>query len=259
MRGLLLAPLLLLAGGLAFAFQGVGVAPPNSELTLQPGDRRVLTVNVFTTEKRPLTVRARYVDWTLTPEGGVVMLRPGENPYSAAAWLETTLDPFEISAERYRPVRVAVRVPEDPTLEGSYWAAVQFVSEPIGTVEKASTRVRIRVAANFIVYVTIAGTERPGAKITRFEREGSALVLDIENTGNTYLRLEGHVRLLGENGEPIQTLALPERVVLREGLARIRLALPEDVAQEAVAAVVEVWSKKPVPLPERLYAETTLR
>jgi len=257
MRAQWLAPLLLLAGGLSLAFQGIGVAPPRSELRLSPGEQKNVKVKVFTTEEGPLQVSARFMDWKLTPEGGVVELPPGENPYSAASWLQADLDPFEISAGQYREIRIRVNVPNDPHLEGSYWAAVHFVTTPPN--QNPQNKVIFRVAANYIVYVTIAGTEKPNAQITRFERNGNTLFLDIENTGNTYLRLEGEIRFLNAAGEITHTLKLPERVVLREGLARMRLRIPKDAIKDAVVAVVEVWAKKPVPLPKRLYAEVPLQ
>jgi len=134
-------------------------------------------------------------------------------------------------------------VPNDPSLNGSYWAAANFVTTPPNQDQNAT--VLIRVAANYIIYVTIAGTERPGAKITRFDREGDHLV--------------GSLKFLNPEGKTVGAQKLPERVLLRDGLARMKLKLPKDLPQDAVIAAVEVYAKKPLPLPERLYAEVALR
>ncbi len=257
MRSAYLAPLLFLAGGLSLALQGIGVAPPHDELTLAPGARKTVEVKVFTTEATALQVSARFADWTMKPDGTVVELPPGENPYSALGWLEASFDPFAITKDRYRAIKITVRVPNDPGLAGSYWAAAHFVTTPPNQNPKST--VLIRVAANYIIYVTIAGTERPGAKVLRFEREKNGLVLDVENTGNTYLRLKGVLRFLNARGEAVRASDVPERVVLRGGLARMRLALPKDLPKDAVLATVELCSTKPVPRPYKLYAEVALK
>ncbi len=251
----LLPPLALIAGGLSLALQGIGVAPPHDELSLARGERKTVEVTVFTTEETPLQVFARFIDWTMKPDGTVVEVE--SQPYSAKPWLKAALDPFEIQKGRYRKIPITVEVPNDPSLNGSYWAAANFVTTPPNQDKNAT--VLIRVAANYIVYVTIAGTERPGAKITRFDREGDHLVLDVENTGNTYLRLEGSLKFLNPEGKTVGAQKLPERVLLRDGLARLKLKLPKDLPKDAVIAAVEVYAKKPVPLPERLYAEVALR
>ena len=257
MRGTYLAPLLFLVGGLSLALQGIGVAPPHHELTLAHSARQTVEVKVFTTEETTLQVFARFMDWTMQPDGTVVELSPGNNPYSALNWLQANLDPFAITKDRFRAIKITVSLPNNPTLAGSYWAAVHFVTTP--PHQNPKNTVLIRVAANYIIYVTIAGTERPGAKITRFDREGDHLVLDVENTGNTYLRLEGSLKFLNPEGKTVGAQKLPERVLLRDGLARLKLKLPKDLPKDAVIAAVEVYAKKPVPLPERLYAEVALR
>ncbi len=255
MRRHLAAPLLLLAGGLSLAFQGIGVAPPREELRLSPGAYKTVEVKVFTTEEAALQVSSRIIDWTMKPDGTVVEVPRGSQPYSSRSWIQTSLDPFAIAKDRYRSIRVTVRVPDDPGLSGSYWAALQFVTTPPNP-DPASTVV-IRVAANYIVYVTIAGSERPGARILRFDRENDGFVLDVANTGNTYLRLRGELRFLDERGQVLRSLPIPERVVLREGIARMRLSGPWPA--EAALAAVELASIKPVPLPYRLYAELPLK
>ena len=256
----LLASLPLLLGGLAFfipvnAQQAVGISPPRFEWSTEAGSVKTGRVTIFTTEKE-VRIIPEIVDWSLSPTGSVVVLPRGAHPYSASDWINLATDPFTLQKGRDIVISFSVRIPRN--VDGSYWAALSFTTTP-SLVRQGELAYEVRVRTLSIVYITIAGTERPGAKITRFDREGDHLVLDVENTGNTYLRLEGELKFLNPEGKTVGAEKLPERVLLRDGLARMKLKLPKDLPKDAVIAAVEVYAKKPVPLPERLYAEVALR
>jgi len=108
-----------------------------------------------------------------------------------------------------------------------------------------------------IVYVTIAGTERPGAKVQLFEYlpDKKTLLLDIQNTGNVYLRLKPLLTYKNAAGEVVATKELSEKVLLRDHTLRYRIPANE-IPEDAVLASV-VISAKGLSVP--LYAETTLK
>ncbi|WP_457637335.1 hypothetical protein [Oceanithermus sp.] len=71
------------------------------------------------------------------------------------------------------------------------------------------------------------------------------VVADVVNKGNVYLRLNGELRFVNAKGEVVRRKALPERVLLRDGLVRYKLALPEDLPEDAILAQIEIQPQGP--------------
>lgn|GEM_PF-656964 len=234
----------------ASAQTGIGVAPPRYELVLAPGDSTTQSVALFSRNTPDQVIEVSLVDWLIDPDGGVKTLPPGSLPYSAAAWLSTVLDPFTLERDATHEVRFTVSVPASPELSGSYRAALAFTTEP-RPVERKGIVALMRTRALAVVYVTVQGTEQPAAElqgVTVATDEASGkryLVADVVNTGNVYLRLNGELRFVNTAGEVAQRLELPERVLLREGVVRYRLALPEDLPDDVILAQIEIQPQGP--------------
>ena len=238
-------------------YKGILIAPPRYELVLAPGNQeRKEFVVLAKGYDKAMTVEVAVMDWTTNLEGGLVPLERGQNPYSAADWIEVALDPLSLNPDEPITVPFSVRVPKGP-VEGSYWAAITFSTEPVPAKTNKGVAVLNRLRIWGIVYVTIAGTEEPRADIANFSfgPEKKNLILDVQNTGNVYLRLHGTLTYKDKSGKTIKAEKLPERVLLRDLLVRYRIpmtAVPED----AVVASVEVTAKG---LTSPLYAEVALK
>ena len=238
-------------------YRGILIAPPRYELVLAPGERARKAFAVLAKGfGQAVTVEVAPMDWTLSPEGKLVPLAPGQGPYSAARWVEVALDPLALKPEE--PVRLpfGVRVPPGP-YAGSYWTAITFATKPAPAKSRRGVAVLNRLRIWGIVYVTVAGTERPGAEIANFDldAEKGELILDVQNTGNVYLRLRATLTYKDESGRTIKAEKLPERVLLRDLLVRYRIPLVK-APEGAVAASVEVTAKG---LASPLYAEVALK
>ncbi len=236
---------------------GLLIAPPRYELVLTPGER-VKKEFAVVAKGYDHAIRAAVAvqDWTLSPEGKIIALNPGQNPYSAAPWVQTALDPLSLEPDKPIVLPFEVRVPK-AGLSGSYWTAVTFTTESPPHKNKRGIAVVNRLRIWGIVYVTIAGTEAPGAEIANFGfgSEKKNLILDVQNTGNVYLRLHGTLTYKDQSGKTIKAEKLPERVLLRDLLVRYRIPV-KAVPKEAVVASVEVTAKG---LTSPLYAEVALK
>ncbi|XOB98744.1 hypothetical protein ACMC9I_01225 [Deinococcota bacterium DY0809b] len=181
----------------------------------------------------------------------VVFENDNQTPaYSAAPWISIGYDPLRLEPDKPVTVRFGVQVPADPALTGSYRAALAFSTQPQpGVHEGVSALINVRVLS--VVYITIKGTEQPAAElqgVTVVADEDSGkryLVADVVNTGNVYLRLNGELRFVNTAGEVAQRLELPERVLLREGVVRYRLAFPEDLPDDVILAQIEIQPQGP--------------
>jgi len=242
---------------------GVGVAPPYREFTLSLGDKTRSQATFFSRHNYRGNFTLEVLDWTIDPESGSVLPRaPGHTPYSASEWvkLATSQAPLSFNKDTSSLIaRYEISVPHQPGLEGSYWTAIALTTLPSPPREESKLSVRVSLRVMHIIYVTIAGTEKPGAKIQTFAVKKSSdskeLILDIVNTGNVYLRLKPKLHYKSKTGATLETTDLSERVLLRDGLIRYRIPL-NQAPEDAVIASIEVRAKS---LPYVLYAETGLK
>jgi hypothetical protein len=261
-----LVAFLFIFSAAAFAIQGVAVAPPRFEILASPGDSFTKEVAVFAQDTGHQTIVPSVVNWVLTPDGQVVVLPAGAegNDYGAADWISTSYDPFGLDPDKPVKVKFSINVPGGD-LSGSYWAALAFTTEPKpGRYEGVSVLVNTRVLS--IVYVTIQGTEQPAAALQgvtlQTDEQGRKFVLaDVANKGNVYLRLNGELRFVDAKGEVARRVQLPERVLLRDGLVRYKLAVPTDLPEDVVLAAIEIQPQGPAKSygGPPLYGEVSLR
>ncbi len=235
----------------AYAQMGIGVSPPRFDLTLPPGGEVTRTLTIFSREGEAQQIVPAVHDWLMDANDRIEWLPPATIPYSAAQWLEMTLDPFALQGHATKTVRFTLRLPEDAGLNGTYWTAIALATEARPHTDAQGKVFATRVRAMVIVYVTVQGTEQPGAElqgvtVVTGEEDGRRfLVADVANTGNVYLRLNGELRIVDSAGEVVRRAQLPERVLLREGLVRYRLPFPEDLPQDAILAQIEIQPKGP--------------
>ncbi len=240
---------------------GIGVSPPHRAFILPPGGSARAEAVFFTQHNYQGSFVFKTFDWTIDPENGTVIpLNDGSSRYSASGWLRANLPRNPTQFEKGHPeitVRYELRVPQTPTLQGTYWTAIALHTLPVPGRTAKGIKVNLSINVLHIVYVTIAGTERPDAAIQAFDLDPAknALVLDVVNKGNVYLRLHPSLVFRDARGKAIKSQKLAERVLLRDGLIRYRIPL-KDVPKEAVVAAVEVEAKG---LVAPLYAEVALR
>jgi len=262
---------LVLAGALLFssalAQKGVGIAPPRFELITPPASTLTETVDVFSRDLPDQMIDVAVVDWWIDPQGTVQELPRGANPFSAASWLLVDSNPFNLTSNSAHPVRFSVAVPPgNGALSGSYWTAIAFTTKPQPAKDANGMAVSVRTRVLAIIYVTIQGTEQPaaalqGVSIQTGESGQRYVIADVINKGNVYLRLNGELRFVNAKGEVIKRTALPERVLLREGLVRYQLRVPADLPQDAVLAALEIQPQGPAKSDggPPLYGEANLR
>jgi len=198
-------------------------------------------------------VSVRVADFTVAPNGAFVVLEPGENPYSAASWIELKTPVFALAESDRVTVEFALNVPSDPG-EGSYSAAIVF--EPKTKAELTEVRGKALVFKSRIsvpVLVRIAGTVRPGYRLVESRVKDGEVQLVIENTGNTYLSLTGAAKFYGKDGEVLYTKDAPHVFLDREATAVARVPIPKD--ERIVLVTVEYWAKGFEDVLPVLYAE----
>lgn len=261
-EGLLLLLLLLSYAASALAQMGIGITPVRKELILPPGATFRYKIKTFAPKENGEDYTVKLLveksDWTLTPNNELIVLPANSIPYSLTRWFDLSISQLVITTKKEKGqeqnLEVIGKVPLNAS--GSYWGAIALTTEGPQEIHGVSARLRMLS----ILYITIQGTEKPAATIVNAEKTGDeTATIDVRNTGNVYLRIEGTIKFLDEKANMLSEQPLETRVLLRDGLQRYVIQTPEGVRTKAAVAVVEIWAKKPVPLPERLYAEVPLR
>jgi hypothetical protein len=155
-------------------------------------------------------------DYFFASDGSNVYGDPGRMPRSNARWVTFAPASLILPARGSANVKYTVTVPRDSAanpLVGSFWSMLMVESIPEGSPEssikrKGSTKLgllqNIRYAVQIATHMRNAGTKMVrffGVKLVQGEDGGRSLQVDIENTGDAYLRPDVTVELFGAEGE----------------------------------------------------------
>jgi hypothetical protein len=208
----------------------IGLSPPRIELVGEHGETVVTTVNVLTTSSGDQQITGATSDWTMNVSGGATFLPAGSVPSGASGWIDLDADEFVLPPRGARAVRLAITIPDDRAVAGTHHAMVFFTVVPPPT-ETRGVGVITTARVGLTVYVTVAGTERPGSELADlYQADDRTITAVILNTGNTVMRLGGEIQLRDEAGEVRYTLEVPDVPVLRESERELTFTLPDEVA-----------------------------
>jgi hypothetical protein len=199
---------LLRADGLSF-----NLTPMITDLTVAPGASQtgLITVrNNSTDGSVPLRFKVTLKDWTLDINGQPKFSDPGSQTDSCAPWIQVT--PIELSVPTNQPqiVRYTVTVP--PGAQGSYHCIVLFTTALVPTIATATT-VRVTGCIGNTIYVQVGPAVRR-AKVVSMTLTAKNVVLTVQNTGSSYIRLGGVVKINDPVGNEVQEIKIPGVVVL---------------------------------------------
>ena len=231
--------LILLMLVLAFLFSvatasDIGLSPPRLTLSGSPGQTLTETVTLITNSTERLQITTEVSDWTLDLVGNLSFLPANSLAYSAANWLSLESNDFFLEANSSRELRLSVTIPPDAE-GGTYHEVVFFrVVPPASALSGVGVVTTTRIGLT--LYVTVAGTEQNSAEVVDFfQQDETSLTLAVANTGNTLMRLGGHVELRDETGEVKHNLEVPNVPILRDSERELTLALPQVEAGFYVA------------------------
>lgn len=216
----------------------IGLSPPRIAVVVPRGATLAETATVFSTgAAQDLGVSAR--DWVQDDNGGLTFLPAGGDPYSATNWLTLSGDAVRVPASGSVDYRYVIHVPNDPKLSGTYRTVVFFATQPAAGASSGTT-LNTTQRIGQIVYVTIAGTEKPSISLSDFYRDGSKLMLTVANGGNVVSRLGGQVQIRDSSGKTVDNLTIPDVPVQRSGVRKLSWNLPKDLGAGTYVALAIV-------------------
>lgn len=207
----------------------IGISPSRIELKGRPGQTITETIIVLADTVNEQQIQVRVGDWTLKPDGELVILDPNVLAESASSWIEPEEDVFSLVGKTNKEFRISVTIPDDASLAGTYHSLVFFSVVPAAT-ETPGVAVITTTEIGMAVYVTIVETEETSAELLDFyQADDRELSLAILNDGNSLMRLGGRIELRNEAGLTEHSLEIPALPVLRESERELTVAIPDEV------------------------------
>ncbi|MFN3212083.1 MAG: hypothetical protein ACE37M_03180 [Henriciella sp.] len=209
---------------------GIGLQPTTVEMAVQPGDRQRQVINLGNVhQEQTISLTLGLADWSLDEEGQIDLAPPGESDVSAADWVRfspafVTLNPGEteqIIVDMAAPIRV--------DREGDYrFALIASTLLPEERSGQSGVWKKYQIASLF--YLTMGDAESaPEVKTAVVSKSAdgeTAIVFDVENSGNAHARLRGDIEITGDSGETISE-PISNLVVLHEGSRKYRMPISD--------------------------------
>lgn len=155
-------------------------------------------------------------DYSFSADGRNFYGEPGSISRSNAGWIAFSPSYIMIPPSGSVTVTYQVRVPRDSStvrLTGSYWSMLMVEAIPPGSPESSIRRgdstslallQTVRYAVQIATHIANTGTRAVrflDAKLIKQESGERVLQVDIENTGDRWMRPDFHVELFNANGE----------------------------------------------------------
>jgi len=237
--------LFLLAAGVglsvpAYADLSIDVSPLRLHVHARPGDEYTDAVRVVNSGKEPVRLRAYVEDWYLDEIGTPIFRPAGTLDGTASLWVEAAPADLLIRPGETEFVRYTIRIPENVP-EGGYHGSLLLESLPLNRAEQQTRMMFIQGRIACMLYVTVGDPTRSAAitALVPTERNGKHLVrLQVENTGEDFIRLAGNLDCLQADEALGEPLILPDVPVLPGARRWIEVEIPADQYRaEALARV----------------------
>lgn len=183
------------------------------ERVVQPGETFRGAIAIRNTGERAAEVKVYQTDYSFTADGRNDYGPPGQLARSNAHWLHLTREQITIAPHSVVNLSYEMTVTDDATLNGTYWSLVMV--EPVAVREstldarpgeiRAQLTPVIRYAIQMVTHIGDSGSrELAFTNPQLLKVKGQRLFkLDVENTGERWLRPQLWLELFDRNGQPV--------------------------------------------------------
>lgn len=231
---------LSVARGVALADTSMDVTPLRIQVHANPGTEYTDAVQVTNSGKEPLRLRAYLKDWYLDEIGTPVFRQAGSLPRTASLWVEVAPSDLLIHPGETEFVRFTIQVPPD-AMECGFHTALLLETLPLNRAEKRARQMFVQGRVACMLYVTVGAPTRSVRinALVSAERQGKRYVrMQVENTGQDFVRLAGGVDLLASGKAMGKPLQMPDVPVLPGARRWVEFEVaPGTLAENTVARV----------------------
>ena len=182
---------------------GAGVVVVGSlthEHEVQPGRSYEGSIEVQNPTEKPLEIRVYQTDYFFYADGTSLYGEPGNLPRSNARWLTFSPKQATIPPKDGVTIRYTITVPADDTMKGTWWSMLMVEEVPEGSPESSTPskdevslgiRQVFRYGIQVATHIGASGSRRLRFTQVRLsaDKEKRSLIVDLENTGERWLRV----------------------------------------------------------------------
>ena len=162
-------------------------------------------------DEEPEEIKVYQTDYIFFSDGRVLYDEPGKITRSNAPWISVSPKRLTIPAQGIATINYILNVPDDESLEGTYWSIIMIEPVPEGSPESADAkegelnlglRQIFRYGIQIVTHIGETGDRSLqfiGSRLVK-EEEIRILEIDIENTGERWLRPIVWTELYDEKG-----------------------------------------------------------
>jgi len=203
------------------AGQGLEISPPLITTDTDPGKTVSFVIKVHNVTKATYEINAEIDDFSAVGEEGQSKVDIGNNsqasPYSFKTWAEP-IPSIELAADQEKPVTVTLNVPTDAS-PGYHSGVVRFSATAPGAT---GTAVALNASVGTLVLMNVSGKVVNSASLISFYSADPStgkqkgffnngpvnFVERVQNTGNTFFRPLGTVRVTNTFGSQVGVLTV---------------------------------------------------
>ncbi len=181
------------------------------------------SIDLLNNGTEPLRVKVYLEDWFYTDagDGSKEFVAPATTPRSCAAWVSFFPQEFDLPAAGRAVVDYTIRVPQDASLDGGYYAVLFFESTIAEAQTPEADGVLVKYAARLgsLFMVEVKGAVRREARLAALSalpsRGSHPLTIEAQlaNEGNVSLSCGGSFHLLTQDNRIAARGELPHRYV----------------------------------------------
>lgn len=208
--GLSIALASLIATPVLASGQTIGVQPIKSEITMDPGEVKTITVNVINRSSVDTYAKPSLESFTANDENGFPVdgEADSDDPQNILNWITMPQEEVLIPGNDRKEIEITISAPAD-AMPGGRYAALFY--QPVVEENKNATGVKIITRVASLLIVRINGEVTESGNVDRFELDAQNLVTDapvkfavqFKNTGTVHVKPEGKIVLKDKDGNVI--------------------------------------------------------
>lgn len=201
------------------------------EFGVNPGELYTGTIQLQNSSEDKQWVKLYQTDYFFNHKGESFYNDPGSQLRSNAPWIDISSTYFALAPREVREVNFQVRVPENDTLNGTYWSIimVEAVEETDTTGLKNGVQVQsvMRYGVQVITNINDASKASLDFLDVSLSREETSNYLDVTimDTGNKGLRTVLSAEFFNQDGVSLGVFSAERRRLFPETSATIRIEL----------------------------------
>lgn len=180
--------------------------------TMKPGETAQVNITLISDKDRPEMVDLKLCDYWCNSDGQHFFEDVGKQTRSNAKWISLGSHREVVQPGERRDIYFTIQVPQEQNLNGSYWSVLLIEpSDPLQTLVESEHGFQLQVKVRYAYHiVTHVGPATPSLKVVKKGMQMldniNYFTVDVENTGNLFLKPKMTIKLFTKQGKLEKTM-----------------------------------------------------